>query len=228
MVQHLLIALLCASLSPLAWAAKAPPQWRIEPVHSRVVFDVEHAGFSRSMATLSVPEGRLVFDPEDWSTASVEVTLPIARLDFGDADWNTTMLGKRWFNAEDFPALQFRSTRVEAVDAQNARVFGLLRVRDLEREVMLEVRLNSARRNPLTLRRTVGFSASGELQRADFGLDDFPNVIGPVVRFRIEVEATRQRASSTNGTNDDAEEPTNSPEPATTAPEPEHADSQQH
>ena len=232
MFKPLLIALLCASLVPMAQAAKPPPQWRIEPVHSRVVFDVEHAGFSRSLATLSAPEGQLVFDPKDWSTASVEVRLPMARLDFGDADWNKTMLSKRWFHAEDFPELVFRSTRVEAIDAQNARVFGLLQVRDVAHEVMLQVRLNDARRNPLTLRRTVGFSATGTLNRTDFGLDDFPQMIGNAVTFRIEVEATRQRARSADGAagseDSSASEPETSAADEPTPPEPEHADSQQH
>jgi polyisoprenoid-binding protein YceI len=171
-------------------------RWRIDPVHSRVVFDVDHAGFSASMGVLSGPSGELRFDADTWEGASVEVAMPLATLDFGDADWNATMLGRRWFNANAHPLIAFRSTRIEPVDALQARVHGELTVRGKTVPVVLEVRRNAVKRHPLTLRRTAGFSATTTLDRNDFGLDASPSMIGATVRVRIEVEAQRVRASS--------------------------------
>ena len=185
--------------------ADAMPEWRLDPTHSRVVFDVDHAGFSYSLATLSAPTGRLRYDPDGWDGAEAEITLSLARLDFGDDDWNRAMLGRRWFRAEDFPTMRFRSTRVEPIDERHARVHGELTVRDTTAPVVLDVHRNGLRRHPLTLRRTVGFSATTELDRRAFGLDGSPNLIGATVRVRIEVEAVRTRQS-------DADAPTESKE----------------
>ena len=44
-------------------ATAAPRDYAIDPVHTRIVFSIGHAGFSRVQATLSAPQGRLRFDP---------------------------------------------------------------------------------------------------------------------------------------------------------------------
>lgn len=196
---------LALGVSAMTRAAASVPEWRLDPTHSRVVFDVDHAGFSYSLATLSAPTGRLRYDPEGWDGAEATIELAVDRLDFGDADWNRTMLGRRWFRAEDFPTIRFRSTRVEAIDARHARVHGELTVRATTAPVVLDVHRNGLRRHPLTLRRTVGFSATAELDRRAFGLDGSPTLIGSTVRVRIEVEAVRTRRST-------AEAPTESQE----------------
>ena len=169
-------------------------EWRLDPTHSRVVFDVEHAGFSYSMATLSKPAGRLMFDPGSWEGASIDAEIPMATLDFGDEEWNGTMAGRSWFDVERFPTARFVSTLIEPVDEDEARVHGTLTVRDVSAPVTLELRVNAVRRNPLTLRRTAGFSATATLDRRDFGMDRSANLIGQTVRVRLEIEAVRGRS----------------------------------
>lgn len=211
LARHRRITRFAAPLLALALSAQAAgaaasvPEWRLDPTHSRVVFDVDHAGFSYSLATLSAPTGRLRYDPEGWDGAEATIELAVERLDFGDADWNRTMLGRRWFRAEDFPTISFRSTRVEPIDERHARVHGELTVRDTTAPVVLDVHRNGLRRHPLTLRRTVGFSATAELDRRAFGLDGSPNLIGSTVRVRIEVEAVRTRHSPTEAPNESME-----------------------
>ncbi|MGL6290554.1 MAG: YceI family protein [Silanimonas sp.] len=210
-IPRIAAPLLALALSGVAGAEAAEvPEWRLDPTHSRVVFDVDHAGFSYSLGTLSNPTGRLRYDPERWDGAEAEIELALERLDFGDADWNRAMLGRRWFDAEAHPTIRFRSTRVEAIDESNARVHGELTVRGVSAPVVLDVRRNGVRRHPLTFRRTAGFSATAELDRNAFGLDGSPNLIGQTVRVRIEVEAVRARrepAASPTDTmeNDDAD-----------------------
>ena len=170
--------------------------YRLDPVHTRVLLAVDHAGFSSALGTLSGAQGTLWFDPdaEDWRGARVEVEIPLARLDFGDEAWNRATLARGLLDAQAHPVARFVSTRVEPVDARHARVYGQLQLRGVEREVAMEVRLNAARRHPLPpFRRTVGFSATATLSRADFGIDAWPSMIGDAVELRIEAEATRTR-----------------------------------
>lgn len=66
---------LLISLSALpAWAASAA--YELDPVHTRVMIAVEHAGFSKAIGTVSGSSGHLQFDPEDWNTARLEVSVP--------------------------------------------------------------------------------------------------------------------------------------------------------
>jgi polyisoprenoid-binding protein YceI len=183
-------ALLAVALFAAAPLAAAPREYALDPVHSRVVFSVDHQGFSQAIGTFSAPRGRLRFDPTDWSSAEVEVEIAIAGLDLGDADWNRRMQRRDAFDSEHHPLARFRSITIEPIDAQHARVHGELSLRGQTAPVTLEVRLNRVARNPLTLRRTAGFSASATLSRSAFGMNAW-RTVGDAVQLRIEVEALR-------------------------------------
>ena len=180
----------------LACAPAAADDWTLDPAHTRVLFRIDHAGFSRALGTLSGAEGRLRFDPDDWSGAQLEVEVPLARLDLGDADWNRRVLGRAFLDAGRHPVARFRSLRVEATGEGRARVTGELSLRGVTRELVLEVTLNAIARHPLTFRRTAGFSATARLDRRDFGMDAWPNVVGQQVELWIEAEATRARGDA--------------------------------
>jgi polyisoprenoid-binding protein YceI len=189
-------AVALAALLALAGSAAAgePETYRLDPVHTRVMFAIDHAGFSRAIGTVSGSTGTLVFDPEDWRSAQLRASVPIARIDLGDAAWNKATLAGNLLDAEDHPTAEFVSTRIEPISEHQASVFGRLTLHGVTREVVLEVTLNAAKRHPLPpFRRTVGFSATATLSRKAFGIDAWPTVIGDTVELRIEAEAVHDR-----------------------------------
>ena len=189
-------AMLCLLLAPACGGARAEPRtYALDPVHTRVVFAIDHAGFSKALGAVSGSTGTLLFDPADWSGARVEAEIPMARLDLGDEAWNRAALARNLLDVDAHPLARFVSTRVEPLDAERAIVHGTLTLRGVARDVALEVVLNAARRHPLPpFRRTVGFSATATISRADFGITAWKSVIGDRVELRIEAEATRARA----------------------------------
>lgn len=215
-----LTALRTAALVVLLLAARAAPAaeatYALDPVHTRVMFAVGHAGFSDPMFTIAGTTGTLVFDPDDWTTARVEARIPVAGLELGEGKWRSAILGRNFFDAERFPELHFVSTRVEPVDATHAKVYGQLTLRDVTQEVQLDVVVHQVRRHPLPpFRRTAGFSASGTLSRKAFGMTAWQSVVGDEVKIRIEAEGTRSR-----GGDDEPEAPLPAPA-STTLPPPE-------
>ncbi|MFX1723620.1 YceI family protein [Stenotrophomonas sp. AS1] len=198
LLKRLTLSLLLSALPLLAIAA--PDSYRLDPVHTRVLFAVEHAGFSHALGTVSGSEGVLVFDPDDWRTARLEVSVPIQRLDLGDDKWNKATLARNLLDGERFPDARFVSTRVEPIDPTHANVIGQLTVRGVTREVTLAVTLNALKRHPLPpFRRTAGFSATATLSRSAFGVDGWASMIGDEVQLRIEAEAVRDRNASDPG-----------------------------
>ncbi len=197
---HCLVRLAPLLLMLPLFVSAAPPLYRIDPVHSRILFMVDHYGYSRALGTFSAPIGTLRFDPKDWRSASVDVVVRLDSLDLGDADWNARMLKRDFFDAAERSTARFVSNRIEPIDADRARIIGTLSLRGEEREVVLEARLNRRARHPLTLRRTVGFSATATLTRQDFGMRAWKSAVGSEVSLIIEVEANRTR----RGDNEDA------------------------
>lgn len=190
-----LAALLALGAFP---ALAAPARYELDPVHTRVLFAIDHAGFSKALGTVSGSTGTLVFDPDDWSTAHLEVSVPIARVDLGDPKWNQATLARNLLDGERFPEARFVSTRVEPQGPDHARVVGELTLHGVTREVTLDVTLNALKRHPLPpFRRTAGFSATATLQRSAFGIDAWKSMIGDSVELRIEAEAVRQGKADT-------------------------------
>ncbi len=213
-------AVLCALLSALcalpagaagpapanalpAVAAVTLPAYQLDPVHTRVLLAVDHAGFSKALGTVSGSTGTLRFDPQAWAQASLRVSVPVARLELGDAAWNKAVLAGNLLHAARYPTAEFVSTRVVPAGAGHAAVYGMLTLHGVSKEIVLEVTLNALKRHPLPpFRRTVGFSATAQLSRKAFGITAWPGVIGDAVELRIEAEATRTRA---DGAGSDAE-----------------------
>ncbi|PPU36347.1 YceI family protein [Xanthomonas sp. CFBP 7912] len=204
-----LLLLPALALTSLA-ATAAPVRYALDPVHTRVLFAVEHAGFSKALGTVSGSSGTLVFDPEDWASARLDVTVPLQRADLGDAKWNQATLARNLLDAERFPDAHFVSTHVETSGENRARVTGNLTLRGVTRPVTLDVTLNALKRHPLPpFRRTAGFSATATLSRAAFGVDAWKSMIGDTVELRIEAEAVREGRAD----DDAAPPPATSPAP---------------
>ena len=193
--RRLAFALLASAL-PLAAGAQ-PAHYALDPVHTRVLFAVSHAGFSQAMGTVSGSHGELWFDPGDWSRARLTVDVPLDRLDMGDAKWTRAVQAANLLDTAQHPVAHFVSTRIEAVDATHARVCGDLAIRGVARDTCLDVAFNQLKRHPMPpFRRTAGFSATATLKRSDFGIDAWKSVIGDEVQLRIEAEALRASAGN--------------------------------
>lgn len=184
----------CLSLPSLS-AAKLE-YFELDPVHTRVAFQVSHAGFSNPVGTFSGSTGTLSFDEDDWSSAQLSVQIPITSLDLGDANWQKKVLDPTFFNSEKFPDAQFVSTQVEKTGENTAQVVGELTLHGVTRPVTLAVTLNSLRRHPLTFKTTAGFSATATISRKDFDMGAWKSVVGDEVHLIIEAEALRARAKS--------------------------------
>lgn len=188
--SRLAFLLLASALLPLSAQARLE-QYRLDPVHTRVAFQVSHAGFSNPVGSFSGVQGELRFDPDDWSSASLEARIPLATLALGDEDWQKRILDPTFFDATRYPSATFRSLRVERIDDTHGRLHGELSLHGKTQPVSLDFVFNALKRHPLTFRRTAGFSATGTFKRSDFGIDAWKTLVGDEVKLIIEVEATR-------------------------------------
>lgn len=212
-LNHLRSRVLLASVFLLGTDVEAaePIRYTLDPVHTRIALTVDHAGFSKAIGTVSGSTGILIFDPDDWQGAELKAQIPMARIDFGDARWNKAVLAGNLLDADNHPAAEFVSTRIEPIAPDRASVHGTLTLHGVSHEVVLDAKLNAAKRHPLPpFRRTIGFSATTSISRTAFGIDAWPSVIGDTIELRIEVEAVRDRT----GHEDDA---TDSPDDASSA-----------
>ena len=187
-MHRLSLLLLCTLALPLGALAE-PMTYQLDPVHTRLLFAVSHAGFSQALGTISGSTGTVRFDPDNWSSAAVSVSVPMKRFDLGDAGWNRAVGAPNLLDVEAHPVATFVSNRVEPRDKQHAKVCGPLTFRGVSHDVCLDVTFNQVKRLSLPpFRRTAGFSATTTISRKAFGMDAWQGVIGDEVGLRIEAE----------------------------------------
>jgi polyisoprenoid-binding protein YceI len=191
----LVAAFALAALASLPAGADAQAlSYRLDPVHTRVLLAIDHAGYSTALGTVSGSTGVLAFDPADWSSARVDASVPLDRVDFGDAAWNRA--AARMLGSARYPAARFISASVQPVDAHHARACGTLYMHGAAVPTCLDIRFNQLKRESLPpFHDTAGFSATTTLQRSDFGIDAWRGLVGDQVELRMEVEAVRDDAA---------------------------------
>jgi polyisoprenoid-binding protein YceI len=164
--------------------------YRIDPVHTQVLFSADHDGYSQPMGRMKVKAGWLQFDEDDWSTAKVVVDVDANSVDLGDNEWDDAITGKRFLDAKEFPLAHFESTSVEKGEGNHGTLHGKLTLRGVTRELAIPFTFNRAGATIFAGMQTLaGFSAQATLDRTQFGMTAFPKAVGTEVTLRLEVEA---------------------------------------
>lgn len=199
--------ILCLTLG-LAVAAPSLAQDLPKPVagdytldlgHTRLLFKVSHLGFSTYIAPFTDLTASLKFDPANPAAMQVQATIQAASVEthYPDpaVDFNAVITGAEFLDAPQFPEITFTSTAVTLTGDNTADVTGDLTLHGVTKPITLAVIYNggwgSMPMDPAGAR--IGFSATGELNRSDFGIGfGIPapgTTMGVSDRVEIELEA---------------------------------------
>lgn len=171
-----------------AWAH--PLDYRIDTVHSQVLFSASHDGFSRPVGRLAVARGWLRFDPDDWSASKVVADIATVSADLGDRDWDDAVTGHWFLDAAKFPTAHFESTTVRKTGPHSGILEGNLTLHGITLPVTVAFTVNRVGTTIFGFETIAGFSGSATLDRTRFGMTAFPHAVGTQVTVRLEIEAT--------------------------------------
>ena len=125
------------------------------------------------------------------------MTIQAASINTNDVNRDNHVRTNDFLSVDEYPTLTFRSTKVELGSSNGWKVTGDLTVRGVTRPVVLDVEFQGVIDDPWGNQR-LGFSASGEIDRNEFGvsfnaaLETGGFVVGPKVKLEIDAEAVRQ------------------------------------
>ena len=190
---------LAASAFASAWSLDlraAPETYRFDPVHSQIWFSVSHEDLSHPLGRLHIKDGWFQFDPDDIASAKVYVEVDLASVDMGDPKWNDTIKSGQFFDVGRAATARYTSTGVTPKDTASGTIHGDLILHGVTRPVDVEFKFNRAGNDPYTFKRKAGFSASAKLDRFDFDMKRFQDVVGHDVELRIEIEGIRDSGAA--------------------------------
>jgi polyisoprenoid-binding protein YceI len=174
----------------------ATEKWEIDTVHSGVAFTVRHMVIAKVHGQFTKWTGTLDLDTTNLSLSKVEVKIEAASIDTRDAQRDGHLRSADFLDAEKYPHIEFRSTRIEEVGGKKYKVHGDLTVRGVKREVVLDTVFGGQAKDPWGNQR-VGFEATTKIDRKDFGLqwntalEAGGFLVGDAVDVSLEVEAKK-------------------------------------
>lgn len=172
--------------------------WTIDAAHSHIGFSVRHMVVSTVRGQFNAVRGTLEFDDANPAASWVEAEADTASIDTHDANRDAHLRSADFFDAEQFPKLTFKSTKVEG-NSGDFKVTGDLTMHGVTKPVTFDVEYSGFVKDPYGLNRA-GFSAQAKINRKEFGLNWGPlletggAVVSDEVKLNLEFEATQQPA----------------------------------
>ena len=174
--------------------------WKIDPSHSQITFSIRHMMISNVRGRFENFTGTVEFDEKTPSRSSVEVQIEASSINTREERRDAHLKSADFLNAEKYPYLVFKSKRVEVIDAQHVHVIGDLTIRDVAKEVTLDVEYAGQSKSPWGAI-SAGFEARTKINRKDWGLnwnlalETGGVLVGDEIKISLEVEAVQQPAA---------------------------------
>jgi polyisoprenoid-binding protein YceI len=171
--------------------------WLIDSAHTEANFAVRHMMISHVRGRFERLSGTVEFDEANPRNTAIEVKIEAASINTREEKRDAHLKSPDFFAAEQYPHLIFKSKRVEVKDATHARLIGDLTIRDVTREVALDVEFNGSAKSPWGAI-SAGFSAKTSIKRKDWGLnwnvalETGGWLVGDEVHVSIELEIVKQ------------------------------------
>ena len=191
-------ALLISSALALTTVASAalPSQWQLDDSHTRVGFSVNHLGFSTTMGHFNDVKGVVNYDVKAPNKTNMSFTIATDSI---DTNWDARdehLKKAEFFNVAKYPTMTFKSTSVKFINPQQAKVTGDFTMLGQTKPLTLDVTLNKIANSPLTKEPVIGFRATGNIDRAAYGMTAFADGITTDVPIQIDGELIEKKAQT--------------------------------
>jgi len=147
----------------------AQSTWKFDKAHSRVGFSVSYLVITDVEGNFEEFEGAITSNGDDFQDATIEFTAEISSINTENEKRDSHLQSDDFFNAENFPQLMFKSKSFKKIDDKNYKLVGDLTMRDVTKEVELDIVYNGMVNDPWGNTKA-GFSLKGEVNRFDYNL----------------------------------------------------------
>ncbi len=172
-------------------------RYQIDPAHSSAHFAVRHMMIANVRGEFTKVSGSFSYDPENPANSAIDATIEVSSLHTNDPDRDQHLKSGDFLEADKFPQITFRSKSVTPEDGELA-VRGDLTIHGVTREVKLTVEGPTPETKDPWGNTRVGATATGKINRKDFGLswnvalEAGGVLVGEDVKLSLDVQGIRQ------------------------------------
>lgn len=186
------ILAIAAGFAMLAGSSLAEPvRYDIDKPHAQIVFSWSHFGFAKNTAMFAGFDGVIMFDEDEPTNSSVEVSIPVMSVITGSDRRNETFQDDRFFDSANHPNITFKSTSIHQTALDSAYIHGDLTIRGTTLSVTLDAVMRKKGTNPVYKKEVIGFEATTTLLRTDYGVSHFAPAMGDSIDIHISIEGVK-------------------------------------
>jgi len=175
-----------AQTAPSTDPSKVPAGvYSVEPFHTRVVFAVNHMGFTTYYGDFTGVSGTLTIDPDKVGATTLSISIPVDSVSTTNAKLDGELKGDKWLDATTYPTITFKATKVTRTGDNTADVTGDFTLHGVTQSITLPVKFNAVGPNVMSQKVTIGFDATAHIKRSDFGVKQYVPLIGDDVSVII-------------------------------------------
>ncbi len=171
--------------------------WQLDKPHSDIHFSVRHMMISTVRGRFEEFDGTFDFNEADPTQSKIEVEIQAASINTKEPQRDTDLKSPNFLDVEKYPTLTFKSARIEKIDDTHGRMVGDLTIKDITKEVVLDVEYAGQAKSPWGTV-SAGFTATTKIDRKDWGLtynavlETGGVLVGDEVKINIELELIKQ------------------------------------
>jgi polyisoprenoid-binding protein YceI len=185
-----LFTLVGALISAFLLSANATDTFKVDPVHSFVLFAVQHLGIANTYGRFNDIAGTVVFDRGNPSKSSVELSVPVESLDTHNSIRERSLKSPDFFDAKQFPTITFKSTKVEG-SGDMLKVSGDLTIHGVTKPVTVDFKKGGEGKGVFGEMRGGG-ETRFTIKRSDFGMNFEQGEIGDEVTIVLSLEGVKK------------------------------------
>ncbi|MCD2440787.1 YceI family protein [Agromyces sp. SYSU K20354] len=144
--------------------------WDLDPAHTRIGFSAKHAMVATVRGAFNEITGSLHVDFDDTTKSTAEIVLDVASIDSRNTQRDDHLRSADFFNAEKWPEIVFRSTRIEEVGENALVVSGDLTIRDVTKPITIPIEFTGVQTDAYGALRA-GFEGTRRIDRREYGLE---------------------------------------------------------
>jgi len=171
--------------------------WQLDKAHSSINFSVRHMMISTVRGRFEEFDGTFEVNESNPAQSKIDVEIQTASINTKEAQRDAHLRSPEFFDVEKYPAITFKSKRVQQVDRQHVRLIGDLTIKNVTKEVTLDVEYLGQAKSPWGTT-NAGFTAQTKINRKDWGLtwnvalETGGVLVGEEITITIELELVKQ------------------------------------
>ena len=182
--------ILIAILSSLGLTAYGGDTFKVDPVHSSVVFSIKHFGVTDFYGGFKQISGTVTFDTADPSKSSVELTVPVEAVDTRNEKRDQHLKSPDFFNAAQFPTISFKSNKIEGTGS-TYKISGDLTLHGVTNPVTAEFKKGAENKGQKGEIRNGG-ETRFTIKRSDYDMKFMAGPLGDDVNIILSLEGVKQ------------------------------------